>query len=315
MMKNETSNFQIGRFLIEQRSFIALIILIAIVSMVNPDFFSVDNILNILRQTSVNAIIAVGMTFVILIAGIDLSVGSVLALTGAIAASMVSIELPIFLVIPVVLLIGTLLGGISGVIVAKGKVQAFIATLVTMTLLRGITMVYTDGRPITTGFSDNADLFASIGTGYVLGIPVPIWIMSIVFAVAWYILKHTPIGRYIYALGGNEAATQLSGINVNKIKVFVFAVSGFLSALAGLIVTSRLSSAQPTAGVSYELDAIAAVVVGGTSLMGGERSCNGNAHRCINHRIFKQCIKFIRYFILLSNDSKSVGYFGCCFSR
>ncbi|WP_423749590.1 ABC transporter permease subunit, partial [Haemophilus influenzae] len=158
-MKNETSNFQIGRFLIEQRSFIALIILIAIVSMVNPDFFSVDNILNILRQTSVNAIIAVGMTFVILIAGIDLSVGSVLALTGAIAASMVSIELPIFLVIPVVLLIGTLLGGISGVIVAKGKVQAFIATLVTMTLLRGITMVYTDGRPITTGFSDNADLF------------------------------------------------------------------------------------------------------------------------------------------------------------
>ena len=252
MMKNETSNFQIGRFLIEQRSFIALIILIAIVSMINPDFFSVDNILNILRQTSVNAIIAVGMTFVILIAGIDLSVGSVLALTGAIAASMVSIELPIFLVIPVVLLIGTLLGGISGVIVAKGKVQAFIATLVTMTLLRGITMVYTDGRPITTGFSDNADLFASIGTGYVLGIPVPIWIMSIVFAVAWYILKHTPIGRYIYALGGNEAATQLSGINVDKIKVFVFAVSGFLSALAGLIVTSRLSCAQPTAGVSYE---------------------------------------------------------------
>ena len=258
MMKNETSNFQIGRFLIEQRSFIALIILIAIVSVINPDFFSVDNILNILRQTSVNAIIAVGMTFVILIAGIDLSVGSVLALTGAIAASMVSIELPIFLVVPVVLLIGTLLGGVSGVIVAKGKVQAFIATLVTMTLLRGITMVYTDGRPITTGFSDNADVFAGIG------------IMSAVFAVAWYILKHTPIGRYIYALGGNEAATQLSGINVNKIKVFVFAVSGFLSALAGLIVTSRLSSAQPTAGVSYELDAIAAVVVGGTSLMGGK---------------------------------------------
>ena len=267
MMKTETSSIQIGKFLIEQRSFIALIILIAIVSVINPDFFSVDNILNILRQTSVNAIIAVGMTFVILIAGIDLSVGSVLALTGAIAASMVSIELPIFLVIPVVLLIGTLLGG---VIVAKGKVQAFIATLVTMTLLRGITMVYTDGRPITTGFSDNADIFAGIGTGYFLGIPVPIWIMSAVFAVAWYILKHTPIGRYIYALGGNEAATQLSGINVNKIKVFVFAVSGFLSALAGLIVTSRLSSAQPTAGVSYELDAIAAVVVGGTSLMGGK---------------------------------------------
>lgn len=269
-MTTQTNKFQLGRFLIEQRSFVALFILIIIVSMINPDFFSVDNILNILRQTSVNAIIAVGMTFVILIAGIDLSVGSVLALTGAVAASLVGSEMPIFLVIPLVLLLGTAFGGMSGVIVAKGKVQAFIATLVTMTLLRGLTMVYTDGRPISTGFSDQADAFSFIGTGYLFGIPFPIWIMAVVFTVAWYILKHTPIGRYIYALGGNESATRLSGINVNKIKIFVFAVSGFLSALAGLIITSRLSSAQPTAGVSYELDAIAAVVVGGTSLMGGK---------------------------------------------
>ncbi|PJG84902.1 ribose ABC transporter permease [Conservatibacter flavescens] len=271
MTKTQTTqSFQLGRFLLEQRSIIALLVLIAIVSMINPDFFSMDNILNILRQTSVNAIIAVGMTFVILIAGIDLSVGSVLALTGAIAASMVGMEMSIFLVIPLTLLIGTLLGGVSGVIVAKGKVQAFIATLVTMTLLRGITMVYTDGRPISTGFSNTADAFAYLGTGYLFGIPLPIWIMVFVFAIAWYILKHTRMGRYIYALGGNESATQLSGINVNKVKIFVFAVSGFLSALAGLIVTARLSSAQPTAGVSYELDAIAAVVVGGTSLMGGK---------------------------------------------
>lgn len=269
-MTTQTNKFQLSRFLIEQRSFVALFILIIIVSMINPDFFSVDNILNILRQTSVNAIIAVGMTFVILIAGIDLSVGSVLALTGAVAASLVGAEMPIFLVIPLVLLLGTAFGGMSGVIVAKGKVQAFIATLVTMTLLRGLTMVYTDGRPISTGFSDQADAFSFIGTGYLFGIPFPIWIMAVVFTVAWYILKHTPIGRYIYALGGNESATRLSGINVNKIKIFVFAVSGFLSALAGLIITSRLSSAQPTAGVSYELDAIAAVVVGGTSLMGGK---------------------------------------------
>lgn len=266
----KNTSFQLGKFLIEQRSIIALLVLIAIVSGINPDFFSVDNILNILRQTSVNAVIAVGMTFVILIAGIDLSVGSILALTGAIAASMVGAELPIILVIVATLLLGTFLGGVSGIIVAKGKVQAFIATLVTMTLLRGVTMVYTDGRPISTGFSDVADSFAYLGTGYLFGIPVPIWLMVIVFAVAWYILKHTQIGRYIYALGGNEAATQLSGINVTKIKIFVFAVSGFLSALAGLIVTARLSSAQPTAGVSYELDAIAAVVVGGTSLMGGK---------------------------------------------
>jgi len=269
-MTTEKHSFQLGKFLLEQRSIVALLVLIAIVSAINPDFFSLDNILNILRQTSVNAVIAVGMTFVILIAGIDLSVGSILALTGAIAASLVGAEYPILLVVPATLLLGTLLGSISGVIVAKGKVQSFIATLVTMTLLRGVTMVYTDGRPISTGFSDTADSFAYLGTGYLFGIPVPIWIMAIVFLVAWYVLKHTQIGRYIYALGGNEAATQLSGINVNKIKVFVFAVSGFLSALAGLIVTSRLSSAQPTAGVSYELDAIAAVVVGGTSLMGGK---------------------------------------------
>lgn len=269
-MTTKNNQFQLGKFLLEQRSIVALLILIAIVSFINPDFFTIDNILNILRQTSVNAIIAVGMTFVILIAGIDLSVGSVLALTGAVAATMVGSELSMLLVIPVTLLLGTLLGGISGVIVAKGKVQAFIATLVTMTLLRGITMVYTDGRPIGTGFSDAADSFAYLGTGYLFDIPVPIWLMAIVFAVAWYVLKHMRIGRYIYALGGNESATQLSGINVNKIKIFVFAVSGFLSALAGLIVTSRLSSAQPTAGVSYELDAIAAVVVGGTSLMGGK---------------------------------------------
>ncbi|ABR73576.1 ribose ABC transporter permease [Actinobacillus succinogenes] len=264
------NSFKLGKFLLEQRSIVALLVLIGIVSAINPDFFTIDNILNILRQTSVNAIIAVGMTFVILIAGIDLSVGSVLALTGAIAASLVGSEFSMLLVIPAVLFIGAFLGGVSGVIVAKGKVQAFIATLVTMTLLRGVTMVYTDGRPISTGFSDAADQFSYLGTGYLFGIPVPIWLMAVVFAVAWYILKHTRIGRYIYALGGNEAATQLSGINVNKIKVFVFAVSGFLSALAGLIVTSRLSSAQPTAGVSYELDAIAAVVVGGTSLMGGK---------------------------------------------
>ncbi|WP_439259231.1 ribose ABC transporter permease [Lonepinella sp. BR2930] len=269
-MTTEKHSFQFGKFLLEQRSIVALLVLIAIVSAINPDFFSRDNILNILRQTSVNAVIAVGMTFVILIAGIDLSVGSILALTGAIAASLVGAEYPILLVVPATLLLGTLLGSISGVIVAKGKVQSFIATLVTMTLLRGVTMVYTDGRPISTGFSDTADSFAYLGTGYLFGIPFPIWLMAIVFFVAWYLLKHTQIGRYIYALGGNEAATQLSGINVNKIKVFVFAVSGFLSALAGLIVTSRLSSAQPTAGVSYELDAIAAVVVGGTSLMGGK---------------------------------------------
>lgn len=257
-------------WLIEQKSLIALLFLVVVVSFLNPNFFTVDNILNILRQTSVNAIIAVGMTLVILTAGIDLSVGSVLALCGAFAASLIALEVPVLVAVPTALLAGAVLGGISGIIIAKGKVQAFIATLVTMTLLRGVTMVYTDGRPISTGFTDTADAFAWFGTGYALGIPVPVWMMVVVFAAAWYLLNHTRFGRYIYAMGGNESAARLSGINVDRVKIGVYAICGLLSALAGIIVTSRLSSAQPTAGMGYELDAIAAVVLGGTSLMGGK---------------------------------------------
>ncbi|WP_260261098.1 ribose ABC transporter permease [Vibrio intestinalis] len=257
-------------WLIEQKSLIALLFLIVVVSFLNPNFFTVDNILNILRQTSVNAIIAVGMTLVILTAGIDLSVGSVLALCGAFAATMIGLEIPVMIAVPTALVAGAALGAISGIIIAKGKVQAFIATLVTMTLLRGVTMVYTDGRPISTGFTDTADAFAWFGTGYALGIPVPVWLMVIVFAAAWYLLNHTRFGRYVYALGGNESATRLSGINVDRVKIGVYAICGLLAALAGIIITSRLSSAQPTAGMGYELDAIAAVVLGGTSLMGGK---------------------------------------------
>lgn len=257
-------------WLIEQKSLIALLFLVVVVSFLNPNFFTVDNLLNILRQTSVNAIIAVGMTLVILTAGIDLSVGSVLALCGAFAATLVAMEVPVLVAVPTALLAGASLGAISGIIIAKGKVQAFIATLVTMTLLRGVTMVYTDGRPISTGFTDTADTFAWFGTGYALGIPVPVWLMVVVFAGAWYLLNHTRFGRYVYAVGGNESATRLSGINVDRVKIGVYAICGLLAALAGIIVTSRLSSAQPTAGMGYELDAIAAVVLGGTSLMGGK---------------------------------------------
>ncbi|MBL4830609.1 MAG: ribose ABC transporter permease [Aliivibrio sp.] len=256
-------------WLIDQKSLIALILLITVVSFLNANFFTLDNILNILRQTSINAIIAVGMTLVILTAGIDLSVGSILALCSAFAATMVGLEVPVMIAVPTSLIAGALLGGLTGVIIAKGKVQAFIATLVTMTLLRGVTMVYTDGRPISTGFTDTADAFAWFGTGYLLGIPVPVWIMAVVFIAAWYMLNHTRFGRYVYALGGNESATRLSGIDVDKVKIGVYAICGFLAALAGIIVASRLSSAQPTAGMGYELDAIAAVVVGGTSLAGG----------------------------------------------
>jgi ribose transport system permease protein len=255
---------------IEQKSLIALILLITVVSFMNEYFFTISNILNILRQTSVIAILAAGMTLVILTAGIDLSVGSILALCGAFAASMIGMEIPVLIAVSVSLIGGAALGSMAGLIIAKGKVQAFIATLVTMTLLRGVTMVYTDGRPISTGFTDVADAFSWFGTGYLFGIPVPVWLMACVFSGIWYLLNHTRFGRYIYALGGNESATLLSGINVDRIKIGVYAICGLLSALAGIIITSRLSSAQPTAGMGYELDAIAAVVVGGTSLMGGK---------------------------------------------
>ena len=257
-------------WLMEQKSLIALLVLIAIVSTLSPNFFTVNNLFNILQQTSVNAIMAVGMTLVILTSGIDLSVGSLLALSGAVAASMVGAEVNALVAVAGALALGAAIGACTGVIVAKGKVQAFIATLVMMLLLRGVTRVYTDGSPINTGFSDNADLFGWFGIGRPFGIPTPVWLMIIVFAAAWYMLHHTRLGRYIYALGGNEAATRLSGINVDRIKIVVYALCGLLAALASVIEVARLSSAQPMAGNGYELDAIAAVVLGGTSLAGGK---------------------------------------------
>ncbi|MGL9721095.1 ribose ABC transporter permease [Symbiopectobacterium sp.] len=236
----------------------------------SPNFFTVNNLFNILQQTSVNAIMAVGMKLVILTSGIDLSVGSLLALTGAVAASIVGLEVNALLAVFGALALGAAIGAGTGVIVEKGKVQVFIATLVMMLLLRGVTMVYTNGSPINTGFSDVADTFGWFGIGRTLGIPTQIWLMVIVFIAAWYMLHHTRLGRYIYALGGNEAATRLSGISVDKVKIIVYALCGLLSALAGIIEVARLSSAQPTVGTGYELDAIAAVVLGGTSLAGGK---------------------------------------------
>lgn len=195
-------------WLMEQKSLIALLVLIAIVSTLSPNFFTINNLFNILQQTSVNAIMAVGMTLVILTSGIDLSVGSLLALTGAVAASIVGIEVNALVAVAAALALGAAIGAVTGVIVAKGRVQAFIATLVMMLLLRGVTMVYTNGSPVNTGFTENADLFGWFGIGRPLGVPTPVWIMGIVFLAAWYMLHHTRLGRYIYALGGNEAATK-----------------------------------------------------------------------------------------------------------
>lgn len=260
MKKIDISKFQ---------SLIGLIVFSVIVAFINSRFMTTSNILNILRQTSINAVIATGMTFVILTGGIDLSVGSILGFSGAVAAMMLASGVNSIIAIPVALIVGLVVGALNGVLISKGKLQPFIVTLATMTMLRGATLVFTDGKPIGTGFEANSKLFAWFGNGYVLGIPVPIIVIIVTFLVALFVLTQTKIGRYVYALGGNEEATKLSGISTDKVKIFVYAISGMMAALAGIIITSRLSSAQPTAGSGYELDAIAAVVLGGTSLAGG----------------------------------------------
>jgi ribose transport system permease protein len=257
------------KYLKRYQSAIGLLLFSIIISFLNDRFLTWGNILNVLRQTSINSIIAAGMTFVILTGGIDLSVGSILAFTGAVAAMLIALGYPAIVAVIGALIVGATIGAISGFVISKGKVQPFIATLAMMTIFRGATLVLTDGRPISTGYEANAAVFSKIGNGYIGFIPIPIIIMISVFVLGYFILKHTIIGRYVYALGGNEEATKLSGVNVDRIKIFVFATSGFFASLAGIIITARLSSAQPTAGTGYELDAIAAVVLGGTSLAGG----------------------------------------------
>ncbi len=246
---------------------IGLLLIVVIISIMSPSFLTMNNLLNVLRQVSINALIAFGMTFVILTGGIDLSVGSILALTGAVTAGMMSGGLDPILAMILGVLLGVLLGAINGLIIAKGKVAPFIATLATMTIFRGLTLVYTEGRPIS-GLGDSM-AFQMLGKGYLFGIPVPVITMSISFAVLYFILKKTTFGRRVYAVGGNEEASRLSGINVDRIKIYVYSLAGGLTAIAALILTSRLNSAQPTAGNMFELDAIAAVVLGGTSLTGG----------------------------------------------
>ncbi|MED1795797.1 MULTISPECIES: ABC transporter permease [Brevibacillus] len=255
------------RFNVLQRMgpLLGLALIVIVLSIINSDFLTVSNIFNVLRQISINALIAFGMTFVILTGGIDLSVGSMLALASAITAGLMASGMDTWLAVLIGLLAGVVMGAINGIIITKGKVAPFIGTLATMTVFRGLTLVYTEGRPIT-GLNED---FALLGKGFFLEIPMPVIWMLISFAILYFLLRHTTFGRHVYALGSNEEATKLSGINTGKVKVLVYSISGLFAALSGIILTSRLNSAQPTAGTSYELDAIAAVVLGGTSLSGG----------------------------------------------
>ncbi|CAG7912976.1 MULTISPECIES: ABC transporter permease [Mammaliicoccus] len=248
--------------------FIGLILLIVVISIMNSAFLDLSNLLNLLRQVSINGLIAFGMTFVILTGGIDLSVGSILALSSAFTAILITSGLDPIVALIVGVIGGFLLGVFNGVLVTFGSMAPFIATLATMTIFRGLTLVVTDGNPITN--LGDSYMFQLFGKGYFFGIPVPAVTMIIVFIILAIILQKTTFGRHTYAIGGNEVASKISGIKVNRVKILIYGISGLMSALAGAILTSRLNSAQPTAGTSYELDAIAAVVLGGTSLTGGK---------------------------------------------
>lgn len=264
--KQETSGMNTMAFLEKYRVFLIFIVLCIIAGMLSDAFFTVNNIMNVLRQVSIIAIIASGMTLVILIAGIDLSVGAVMAFSGAILAGVLTAGLPLPVALLAAIGVGLLFGIFNGFVVAKFGVPSFIATLATMVIARGMTLVYTKGYPLVV----SNEPFRFIGSGRVFGIPVPIIIMFVVFGLMYWMLKYTSFGRYIYAIGGNEETAVLAGINVKFIKVAVFGIAGMLSALSAVIYTSRLMSAQPTAGSGIELDAIAAVIIGGTSLAGGK---------------------------------------------
>lgn len=261
----------------KNKPLIVLFLIIAIMTVASPVFLTPGNLLTVLLQTSYNAILAVGISFTILIGGIDLSIGSVLAFSSAIGALLLTQVWPLFAVLLLILALGTLLGFLNGLLVSYGRLQAFIATLGTMSLWRGLTLVITQARPISIRKAPAADAFCFIGSGSVLGVPVPVWIMVLVFLLAYVILRHLRIGRYLYAIGCNEEAALYSGIQTQKVKLFAFSISGLLASLAGIIVTARLSSATPTAGTAYEMDAIAAAVLGGVSMAGGKGNIRGIA--------------------------------------
>jgi len=259
------------------KSFSIVIVFLAIsifFTFANQYFLTWSNWLNLLRQSSINGILAVGMTFVILTKGIDLSVGSVMSISGMIAASLVTTTNEHFVLIAIVAGLGTgaALGLINGLIVARINVPPFVATLGMLSMARGMTLIFSQGRP-TANLSAP---FRWIGGGDILSLPAPVVILFVVFGLGWVVLSYTTFGRYIYAVGGNEKAARTSGVSTRIITGSTYVISGLLAGLAGLVLTSRTTAALPQAGIGYELDAIAAVVIGGTSLAGGRGSLVGS---------------------------------------
>jgi len=268
---------------------LALVLILLALSIARTDtFLTVDNGLNVLRQISINLCISIGMTMIIVSGGIDLSVGSVLALSGAIAAGLlkngidlsywnVSLQFTVFGAIVAGIAVGLVAGLVNGLVITRFRVPPFVATLGMLGIARGLTMRWTQHHPIT----DLGDEFAFIGLGHFLGVPMPVWISAALVVVFVVITRRTRFGRYLYAVGGNERTATLSGLNVNRIKLKVYALGGGLAGVAGLLLAARLNAADPKMGEGYELDSIAAVVIGGTSLSGGRGSILGTVLGCL----------------------------------
>ena len=251
---------------------IVFIIICLIISFISPQFLTVSNWTIIITQVSINALLAFGVTFVIITGGIDLSLGSIVAVAGVSAAMLAHPEpYPVFIPVLAGLLAGLLMGVFNGFIITKSKIAPFIVTLGTMTIGRGLALILSNGRPV----SNLSDSFVFIGSGKIMGIPVLILILIFIFMLCTVILNKTILGRYIYAVGGNEQAARASGIDVNQVKMAVYSISGLLAGIAGILLTSRITTGQPNAGAGFELDAIAAVVIGGTSTTGGKGSMTG----------------------------------------
>jgi len=251
---------------------LALVGLCALLTLLKPGFLTLGNLINVTRQISINGVLAVGVTYVLLSGGVDLSLGSLVALTGVVAACFAHPgDFPV--VVPIVLgmLAGMACGAVNGVVITRGRVAPFIVTLGMMTVARGLALVISEGKPV----SNLSRQFTLIGSSDVVGLPVPVLILAAVALLSHVLLQHLRLGRYLYAVGGNETAAYASGINVQAVKTFAYTVCGGLAGLAGVVLASRITTGQPNAGVGYELDAIAAVVIGGTSLSGGVGGIGG----------------------------------------
>jgi len=248
-----------------------LLALCGLLWILTPYFLTVANLLNVMEQTAINAIVAVGMTYVIISGGIDLSVGSLLAVAGVVLALALKADWAVPIAALAAVAVGALSGLLNGIGIAFGRLPPFIMTLGMMSVARGAALLATDGRPVS-GFSAG---FRSLATGHIAGVPAPIVLTLVLYLVSHLVLARTRFGRYVYGIGGNEEATRLSGVPVRFHKTMVYGVSGVASAIAAIVLTARLNTAQPIAGINYELDAIAATVIGGTSLSGGDGSLGG----------------------------------------